>query len=56
MCIITELGMLFSFICDKSVLPPAGAEELEAPAGCDVTLSSEGSEIPPGWCVVIHYC
>lgn len=54
--VIIKSGMLFLFKCDNTVLPPAGAEESEAPAGCDVTLSSEGSELPPGWCVVIHYC
>lgn len=39
-----------------NVLPPAGTEESQAPDGCDVTLSSEGTELPPGWCAVVLHC
>lgn len=45
MYVTIELGT-FLFIlleCDKTVLPRSGAEESGTPAGCDVTLSSEGS-------------
>lgn len=50
------LCFFFLFNFDKTVLPSAGAKESEAPAGCDVALSSEGSELPPGFCVVVHFC
>lgn len=51
-----KIWWFFLFNFDKSVLPSAGAKESEAPAGCDVALSSEGSELPPGFCVVVHFC
>lgn len=56
LCVSSQSWVCFFHLCDKIVLPSAGPEELVAPAGCDVALSSEGSEIPPGWCVVIRYC
>lgn len=36
--------------------PAAGTEESQAPDCCDVTLSSEGTELPSGWCAVVFHC
>lgn len=58
LCLVIELSTIFYclFKYDGTVLPPVGAVESEAPDVCDVTLSSEGTELTPGCCVVIHYC
>lgn len=48
----TDPCVVFVIMGLNSNLPPAGTKE--SPAGCDVSLSSEGSS--PGWRVVTFYC
>lgn len=44
---------MVTFLINVPVLPPAETEERQAPDACDVTLSSEGTALPPGWCAVV---
>lgn len=56
LCISLKTWWWFMVTFLINVLPPAGIEESQAPDGCDVTLSSEGTELPPGWCAVVLHC
>lgn len=45
MYVTIDLGTFLCVLskCDKTILRRSGAEDSGTPAGCDVTLSSEGS-------------